>query len=68
MISFTFLGILLIGVGRSIDYIGAFHVGLLSIILLFSERKIFQETALYFEHPAFVYRDIIATTWWNGTI
>ena len=49
VISFSFLGILLIGVGRSIDYIGVFMFVLLSIILLFSERKIFQETALYFE-------------------
>lgn len=47
LISFTTLGILMIQTGRSVDYLGIFVFALLSIILLFSERRIFQETAIY---------------------
>jgi hypothetical protein len=46
VISFTFLGFLLSGTGKTIDYVGVFLFALLSIILLFSERRIFDETAI----------------------
>jgi hypothetical protein len=45
-ISFFILGILMTTVGRSIDYIGIFVFTLLSIMLLFSEKRIFQETLI----------------------
>lgn len=68
VVVFTFLGFLFIGVGRSIDYFGVFVFALLSIILLFSERRIFQETAIYFENegvriPGY-YRDHLID--WNN--
>jgi len=47
VISFTFLGFLMIGTGRSSDYIGVFVFAVLSIVLMFSEKKIFQETTIY---------------------
>jgi hypothetical protein len=46
VVSFTVLGILLTTVGRTIDYMGVFVFTALSIILLFSERRIFQETII----------------------
>ncbi|MFL5811456.1 MAG: hypothetical protein ACJ749_18170 [Flavisolibacter sp.] len=46
VVSFTILGILLTTVGRPIDYMGVFIFTVLSIILLFSERRIFQETVI----------------------
>lgn len=48
VVSFTALGFLMIGSGRPADYIGVFVFALLCIILMFSERKIFQETTVYF--------------------
>jgi len=48
VISFTVLGFLMINTGRSSDYIGLFVFALLSIVLTFSERRIFQETTVYF--------------------
>jgi len=46
VVTFTALGILLTRVGRSIDYVGVFVFTALTIILLFSERRIFQETII----------------------
>jgi hypothetical protein len=47
VVSFTILGILMIGTGRPTDYIGVFVFALLCIVLMFSERRIFQETTIY---------------------
>jgi hypothetical protein len=46
VISFIILGIAMTTVGRSLDYIGIFIFALLSIMLLFSEKRVFQETLL----------------------
>jgi hypothetical protein len=48
VMAFTILGILMIGTGRPTDYIGVFVFALLCIVLMFSERRIFQETTIYF--------------------
>ncbi|MFL5772394.1 MAG: hypothetical protein ACJ75F_04500 [Flavisolibacter sp.] len=50
VITFTILGLLLISAGGDpIDYTGVFVFALLSIVLMFSERKIFQETIIFFD-------------------
>jgi hypothetical protein len=49
VISFTSLGFLMIGTGRSSQYVGVFVFALMSILLMFSERKIFHETIIYIE-------------------
>lgn len=49
LISFTFLGLVTVQTGRPVDYLGIFVFALLCIILLFSERKIFQETIIYLD-------------------
>ena len=46
VVSFTVLGFLLTKVGRQIDYMGVFIFTALTIILLFSESRIFQETVI----------------------
>jgi len=48
VIGFTILGFLAIGTGRPNDYIGVFVFALLCIVLMFSERRIFQETTIFF--------------------
>ena len=45
-ISFLVLGIAMATVGREIDYIGIFIFVLLSIMLFFSEKRVFQETLI----------------------
>ena len=45
---FYCLGFLMISTGRSSDYIGVFVFALLCIVLMFSERRIFLETTVYF--------------------
>ena len=45
-ISFLILGIAMSMVGRSLDYIGIFIFALLSIMLLFSEKRVFHETLI----------------------
>ena len=45
-ISFIILGIAMTTVGRSIDYLGIFIFAILSILLLFSEKRVFQETLI----------------------
>jgi hypothetical protein len=47
LICFTFLGIMIVGIGRPMDYIGSFVFSFLCILLLFTERRIFQETTIY---------------------
>jgi hypothetical protein len=49
VISFVSLGFLMTNVGRTIDYMGVFIFALLSIVLLFSERRIFQDTTIFLE-------------------
>jgi len=49
LISFTALGFLVVSSARAVDYLGVFAFALLCIILLFSERKIFQETTIYID-------------------
>lgn len=49
VISFTVLGFLMLGTGRSSDYIGLFVFAALSIVLMFSEKRIFQATTIYLE-------------------
>jgi hypothetical protein len=46
---FTTLGFLMLKNGRSIDYIGEFVFALLSIMLMFSEKRIFQETTIFLD-------------------
>lgn len=47
VIAFTVLGVLMIGVGRTIDQVSVFIFAFLSILLLFSERRIFQQTTIF---------------------
>jgi len=47
VVSFTVLGFLMIGTGRSSDYTGVFVFAVLCIVLMFSERKIFHDTTVY---------------------
>ena len=49
VVAFTLLGFLMIGPGRTSDYVGVFVFALLCIVLMFSERRIFQETTVYFK-------------------
>lgn len=49
LICFTILGILLTQTERPVHYLGVFVFALLCIILLFSEKKIFQETIIYLD-------------------
>jgi hypothetical protein len=64
VVSFTVLGILLVGTGRSSDYVGVFVFAVLSIVLMFSERKIFHETTVYFNEegikvPGYYYDHLV---------
>ena len=45
-VSFIILGIAMTTVGRSIDYIGIFIFAFLSIMLFFSEKRVFEETLI----------------------
>jgi len=53
-ISFIILGIAMTTVGRSLDYIGIFIFALLSIMLLFSEKRLFQETLIRIDENGIV--------------
>lgn len=48
VISFTTLGFLMLGKARSSDYIGVFVFAVLCIVLMFSEKRIFSQTCVYF--------------------
>ena len=48
LISFTVLGFLTLGTGRANDYVGGFVFAALCIVLTFSEKRIFNDTAVYF--------------------
>jgi hypothetical protein len=67
VISFTVLGFLMLNTGRSSDYIGVFVFALLSIVLMFSERRIFQQITVYFTEDGIkipgYYRDHLVS--WN---
>lgn len=47
VISFIVLGFLMLGSGRPSDYIGVFVFALLCLVLMFSERKIFNPSIIY---------------------
>jgi hypothetical protein len=49
VVGFTGLGIVFLKLGKPLDYWSVFVFTALSILLLFSERKIFQETIIYFD-------------------
>jgi hypothetical protein len=50
IIAFTYLGFMFLDSGGgSIHYIGVFIFALITILLLFSERRIFQETTIFFD-------------------
>jgi hypothetical protein len=49
LVCFTALGIAFLKTGRSIDYVGVFAFAAFTILLMFSERKIFQETSILFD-------------------
>jgi hypothetical protein len=48
LISFTILGFLTLKTGRANDYVGVFVFAALSIVLLFSEKRIFKQASVYF--------------------
>jgi hypothetical protein len=47
--AFTYLGLMLVRFANTVDYASVFVFAILSIILLFSERRIFQETTIFFD-------------------
>jgi hypothetical protein len=57
----------MLNTGRSSDYIGVFVFALLSIVLMFSERRIFQQITVYFTEDGIkipgYYRDHLVS--WN---
>ncbi len=48
VLTFTVLGVAFLKVGRQIDYIGVFVFAVISIVLMFSEKRIFAETNISF--------------------
>jgi hypothetical protein len=51
VVTFAVLGTLLINTGRAIDYMSAFVFALLAFLLIFSEKRIFDETVLLLDEP-----------------
>lgn len=49
VVSFTVLGFAIMHLGRTIDYIGVFIFAFLCLLLLFSERRVFKETTIFFD-------------------
>jgi hypothetical protein len=49
VICFFILFLVFLNLGRSIDYLGVLLFAGLSVLLLFSEKKIFQETTIYID-------------------
>ncbi len=49
VVSFTVLGFAIMNLGRTIDYIGVFIFAFLCLLLLFSERRVFKETTIFFD-------------------
>lgn len=47
VVAFTILGFLMLRPGRPADYVGVFAFAFLCIVLMFSERRIFQPTTVY---------------------
>jgi hypothetical protein len=60
-VTFLTFGVLMYRLGKQIDYISLFLWAVLTLILFFSERKVFQETALHISdegiHIPGTYRD-----------
>jgi hypothetical protein len=66
--SFISLGIAMIRVGQPLDYIGLFLFAFLSILLLLSEKRIFEETNILFDEsgiliPGYYWTHLV--TWDN---
>lgn len=49
VIVFTYLGFIFLEIGGSIHYVGSFIFALITIMLLFSERRIFEETIIFLD-------------------
>jgi mRNA-degrading endonuclease YafQ of YafQ-DinJ toxin-antitoxin module len=49
VLTFTITGVVFLAIARPVDYWGLFVFALLTILLLFSERRIFFETVIKFE-------------------
>ena len=49
VLTFLLLGVAVMSVGRTIDYIGIFIFAFLCILLLISERRVFKETTIFFD-------------------
>ncbi|MGZ5222200.1 MAG: hypothetical protein ACXWC7_19090, partial [Chitinophagaceae bacterium] len=49
VVTFAYLGLMLTSFARSIDYISVFTFAFLCILLMFSERRIFNETTIFME-------------------
>lgn len=48
-LTFMVLGLATLKLGRTIDYAGLFIFALLCLLLLFSEKKVFQESTIFFD-------------------
>ena len=48
-LTFFVLGVLTLKTGRPVDYAGLFIFAFLCLVLLFAERKVFQETTIFFD-------------------
>ena len=49
VVGFTTLGIVMIRLGKTIDYASLFIFAVLTLLLLFSERRIFAQTTIFFD-------------------
>ena len=49
IVCFTALGVIMINKARPVDYFGVFVFVVLCMVLLFSERRIFQETTIFID-------------------
>jgi hypothetical protein len=62
-ITFFSFGFLMFRIGRSIDYISLFIWGLLTLLLFFSEKRVFKETVISFSEKGILipgsYRDYL---------
>jgi hypothetical protein len=63
VVSFTVLGFAIMNLGRTIDYIGVFVFAFLCLLLLFSERRVFKETTIFFDETGVIipgsYKDFL---------
>ena len=49
VLTFIVLGVVMIRIGRPMDYISLFIWAFLGILLMFSERRVFQDTVIYLD-------------------